>query len=483
LSAGAAPRLGIATLDRLPPAIAPRHDPRLARAGIIHLGVGNFHRAHQAVYADAALAAGEAGWAVCGINLRSREIVDRLSAQDGLYTLLVRGEGPQTRARIVGALRETIAFPVQPQRAIERFADPAIRIVTMTITEKGYVDGSGGAIALLLDGLARRTANGAGPLTLLSCDNLSLNGNALRRTLTQAASQRRDPALQRFIDERISFPNTMVDRIVPATVRADIDEARLLTGLVDECALATEPFTQWVIEDEFAAGRPDWARDGVQFVRDVAPWEAMKLRLLNAAHSALAYLGVPAGLDTVDQAIADPVLRAFVQRMWREDLIPTLPDAVRNEAPAYCEALLARFANPALGHRLQQIAIDGSQKIPMRWLPAARSRLAAGEVPDSLAAALAAWVRFLRGIGERGERWAISDPHAQQLSALAAAAAGVAGAERDAAVKGFKASTGAARVLAFEPVFADLAGEPRLLQRIEHWLRRLEVEGTRGALK
>src|SRR5690606_7609160 len=162
--------------------------------------------------------------------------------------------------------------------------------------------------------------------------------------------------------------NTMVDRIVPATVRADIDEARLLTVLVDECALATEPFTQWVIEDEFAAGRPDWARDGVQFVRDVAPWEAMKLRLLNAAHSALAY----------------PVLRAFVERMWREDLIPTLPDAVRNEAPAYCEALLARFANPALGHRLQQIAIDGSQKIPMRWLPAARSRLAAGEVPDSL---------------------------------------------------------------------------------------------------
>lgn len=463
-----APRLSLATLARAPAAVVPRHDPRAAQVGMLHLGIGNFHRAHQAVYADAALAAGESGWAICGINLRSREIVDRLVAQDGLYTLLVRGAEGCTRARVIGAIRESIAFAADPARAIERFADPAVRIVTLTITEKGYADGPGSALALLLDGLARRAALGAGPLTLLSCDNLSMNGNALRRGLTEAAARRGDPALQRFIDDRIVCPNAMVDRIVPATVPADLAEARELTGLHDACALATEAFTQWVIEDRFAAGRPDWARDGVQFVRDVAPWEAMKLRLLNAAHSALAYLGVPAGFETVDQAIADPLLRAFIERMWRDDLIPTLPSEVRDEAPAYCAALLARFANPALGHRLQQIAIDGSQKIPMRWLPAVRSRLATGEVPDALAAALAGWVRFLRGVGEGDGHWSIDDPLAERLSALASDAS---------------RQASAAPVLGLAPVFGELAGEPRLLARVDQWLGRLERDGLRGALR
>ena len=492
--------LSLAALGRLPAPVRPRHDPREGRVGIVHLGIGNFHRAHQAVYADDALAAGERDWAICGINLRSRDIVDRLNAQDGLYTLLVRGAGEGddasgTRARVIGSMREAIAFAAEPKRAAARLADPAVRIVTLTITEKGYADGEGGAIArdgsaiaLLLDGFAARIAAGAGPLTLLSCDNLSGNGDTLRRVLSQAAARRGDAALAGFVAERIECPNTMVDRIVPATGQADIDEARALTGFADACPVATEPFTQWVIEDRFAAGRPDWARDGVQFVRDVAPFEAMKLRLLNAAHSALACLGVPAGLETVDRAIADPALRGFVERMWREDLAPGLPAELRDAVPGYCRALLARFANPALGHRLRQIAMDGSQKIPMRWLPAVRAALAQGAMPDALAAAIAGWIRFLGGRGEGGEAWTIDDPLAAALAQRLA--------EADRAPAAARGSTAdplatdplavldrrADAVLGFEPVFGDLAGHPGLVARVKHWHRRLHAEGTRGAL-
>ena len=378
--------LSLAALGRLPAGQRPKYDLDATRVGIVHLGVGNFHRAHQAVYVDDALSAGESGWAVCGINLRSRDIVDRLRAQHGLYTLLVREQA--ACARVIGALRETIAYPGEPQRAAARLADPAVRIVTLTITEKGYALSQGGsgnqgesaaaspAIALLADGLARRIEAGATGLTLLSCDNLSRNGEALRKALRQEAARRGDRALLRFIEESTSCPNTMVDRIVPATSAADRDQALTLTGFRDACPVATEPFTQWVIEDRFVTGRPDWARDGVQFVPDVAPFEAMKLRLLNAAHSALAYLGALAGFTTVDKAIAEPRLRAFVERMWREDLVPTLPEAVRPASAGYREALLARFANPSLGHRLGQIAMDGSQKVPVRWLAAARARRA-----------------------------------------------------------------------------------------------------------
>jgi fructuronate reductase len=489
LTATPGERLSLAALDRLPAGARPRFDPRRTRVGIVHLGIGNFHRAHQAVYADDALAAGESGWAICGINLRSRAIVDSLNAQDGLYTLLVRGGGG-TQARVVGALREAIAYPVEPRRAIARLADPAVRIVSLTITEKGYVDADGGAIALLADGLAQRAADGAGALTLLSCDNLSMNGDALHRVLRAAAQRRGDPRLAAFVDERIACPNTMVDRIVPATVPADRDEALALTGLRDDCPVGTEGFTQWVVEDRFAAGRPDWARDGVEFVRDVAPFEAMKLRLLNAAHSALACLGVPAGLATVDEAIAEPALRAFVERMWRDDLAPTLPAEVRDVSVGYRGALLERFANAALGHRLRQIAIDSSQKIPMRWLPAARERLAAGEVPDALAAAIAGWIRFLGGRGERGETWPIEDPHAEALARLVADVGGL-GANVD-PVGGRVDPTDArfdpidARVeavLGFAPVFGDLAGNRLLAERVRHWHRRLVAQGSLGALK
>jgi len=467
---GTAARLGLATLDRLPAACPPRYDPASVRVGIVHLGLGNFHRAHQAVYVDDALAAGERDWAICGINLRRREPVERLQSQDGLYTLLLRGGDAGVAARVIAALREAIAFPVEPQRAIGRLTDPAVRIVTLTITEKGYVDGEGTAIALLAEALARRRAAGAGSLTLLSCDNLSRNGDTLRRVLRDAIERRGDVRLLGEFDERVACPNTMVDRIVPATVPRDLDEAAAATGLRDVCPVGAERFTQWVVEDRFAAGRPDWARDGVQFVRDVRPFEAMKLRLLNAAHSALACLGVPAGIATVDAAIAEPRLRAFVERMWRADLVPTLPPEVREASEGYRAALLARFANPALGHRLDQIAIDGSQKIRMRWLPPMRERLAAGEVPDALALALAAWIRLLGGRGERGRHWRVDDPLSEVLLQRMSAAPDPQDARVDA-------------VLGFEPLFGDLSGNAVLRERVRFWHRRLLERGSLETLR
>ena len=505
----------------------PRYDPASVRVGIVHLGLGNFHRAHQAVYVDDALAAGERDWAICGINLRRREPVDRLRAQDGLYTLLLRGgdgaeawaghvartgdgtwaepgsgteprsaTGSETNpsaganaARVIGALREAIAYPVAPQRAIARLADPAVRIVTLTVTEKGYVDGDGGAIALLAEALARRQAAGAGPLTLLSCDNLSRNGDTLRRVLRDAIEWRGDTRLLGEFDERVACPNTMVDRIVPATVARDLDEASAMTGLRDDCPVAAERFTQWVIEDRFAAGRPDWARDGVQFVRDVRPFEAMKLRLLNAAHSALACLGIPAGLATVDAAIAEPRLRAFVERLWREDLVPTLPAEVREASTGYRAALLARFANDAIGHRLEQIAIDSSQKIAMRWLPPLREQLAAGQMPDALALALAAWIRFLDGRGERGQQWSIDDPLADVLARRIATA--TAGTAHAAGAAGTRAGPPAVdpidarvdAVFGFEPLFEDLTGHAALRERVRFWHRRLVERGSLETLR
>ncbi len=463
---------GLARLAGLPAGIAPRYDPRDARIGIVHIGLGNFHRAHQAVYADDALAAGERDWAICAINLRSRSLVDAMAAQDGLYTLLVRGARPgeatvrgpaPTRARVIGAIRQVISRARDPAAALARISDPAIRIVSLTVTEKAYVEGDDGAIGFLLDALAARASAGAGALTLLSCDNLSMNGDSLRRVLLEAARRRELASVRDFIETRVECPNTMVDRIVPATVQADRDEAHALAGWRDACPVATEPFTQWVIEDRFAAGRPDWTRDGVQFVADVAPWEAMKLGLLNAAHSALAWLGLPRGLSTVDQAIGDPVLRAFIERMWRDELAPALPPTVRDAVPGYCASLLDRFANPALGHRLQQISMDGSKKIPLRWLPAVRASLARGIAPDALSAAIAGWVVFLEGARDARASWQVEDPLAADLVA--------------------RARSGVDPVLQSVPVFGDLAGHPLLGERVRAWHRRLSVPARDDPLR
>ncbi|HVL58893.1 MAG TPA: mannitol dehydrogenase family protein, partial [Burkholderiaceae bacterium] len=406
---------------------------------------------------------GERDWAICGVSLRRPDVRDALQPQQGLYALIERSDRASD-ARVIGSVRELLVAPESPQAVIERIAAPSTRWVTLTITEKGYgIDAATGgldprapqhaadlarpgapasAVGLVVGGLARRflAARTADPaaaprgLAVISCDNLSSNGRVLGTLMRDYLARQRDnpawtaafagvdaAALSRWIDAHVRFPSTMVDRIVPATDDALRTQARELLGCEDAWPVAAEPFSQWVLEDDFAdGGRPGLERSGVQLVPDVAPYEAMKLRLLNAAHSLIAYLAVPAGFDTVAQAIAEPAIRRVVERFWRDEAVPALPAAVRSEAPAYCAALLPRFANAALAHRTTQIAIDGSQKLPVRIVPTLAENAAAGAPIELAALAIAAWIRFLDGRRDDGARYAIDDPRAAELQALVA---------------------------------------------------------------
>ncbi len=458
-------RLSDATLASLPADVArPAYDRTRASVGVVHLGAGNFHRAHQAVAFDDLLAAGDPRWGVCGVSLVRPAMRDALAPQDGLYALLVR-DGSGTRVRVVGALRELRVAPEAPAAVVARIAAPDTRLVTLTITEKGYDDdGPGGAVALLAAGLAARRAAGRGGLSLLSCDNLSRNGARLAARLREAATAA-DPALADWIDARVACPDTMVDRIVPATTDAERAEAAARLGVGDAWPVAAEPFTQWVVARRFAGEAPPLDAVGAQYVDDVAPWEAMKLRLLNAAHSSLAYLGAPAGIATVDAAIAEPRLRAFLGRLWAQ-AAATLPGAVRAEAPTYGARLLERFANPALRHRLLQIATDGSRKLPQRLVATLLEARRAGLPHDAPLLALAAWVRFCAGRDEAGGRLPLDDPLAARLRAAA---------EGDAA--------GVARaMLAIGEVFGDASADDALAGDLAAALRALRDRGSLGAI-
>ena len=415
----------------------PRYQAQDISPGIVHLGVGNFHRAHQAVAIDDCLAAGETDWGIIGVSFRQSAMRDALAPQDGLFTLLEQGEN--TRARVIGSLQQILVAAESPAAMIAAIADPRIKLVTLTVTEKGYcLDATRRApdwqhvdlahdlrqpeqprsvAGALVAGLRQRRAQRAGPLTVLSCDNLAGNGDALRG-LVQGVAQAFDPSLVSYIQGTSRFPSSMVDRIVPRTTDALRAQAAAMLGLDDQWPVSAEPFTQWIVEDNFAGQRPSLERSGVEFVSDVAPFEAMKLRMLNAAHSTLAYLGVPARLGTVADAIGQPILRGYIERLWRDEVIPSLPSSVRARAPAYGNTLLTRFANPSLGHQLAQIAIDGSQKLPLRIVSTIRLRLKANFLSPLLCLALAAWIRFLHGVDEQGVSYAIDDPLAKRLRPL-----------------------------------------------------------------
>jgi fructuronate reductase len=310
---------------------------------IVHLGLGAFHRAHQAVYtADAG------GWEICGVAWRSRSIADALRRSGGRYTLIERGP-VEDRSRSVEVIREALVAVDEPEAVVERLADADTRIVTLTITEGGY--GGGPMIDLLARGLAAR---GSEPLAVLSCDNVPENGSATRRAVGGAGPG-------------VTFPSTVADRITPASD--------------DPLVVVTEPFSQWVIEDAFLGPRPAWERDGALLVPDTRPYEAMKLRLVNASHSALAHLGLPRGHETVADAVADPELLDFVRRLLAEELLPTVPDVPGIDLDAFVEQMLERFANPRMSHRLEQIAAGAEHKIPQRLLPSARELRAIGREP------------------------------------------------------------------------------------------------------
>lgn len=435
------PRLSPHTLSAVKPGVkVPAYNRAEVTPGIVHLGIGAFHRAHMAHYIDDLLA-DDPSWGIVGASLRRPDTKDALAPQEGLYTLLVRGS-KGTSVRIIGAVLDIVDATAELEPLLKLMAHPDIRIVSLTVTEKGYChDPATGELderhsdivhdlanpraprsapGIVVEALRRRLEAGIDPFAVLSCDNLPRNGTTTRRIVTRLAALR-DSALGERIAQAVVFPSTMVDRIVPATTEADRAEVEGLTGLADAWPVVTEGFTQFVIENNFPGGRPDFAAVGAELVADVEPYERMKLRMLNGAHSTLAYLGYLAGYEHVADAIGDPAFRAMIHDMMTEEIIPTLP-MERASLETYRDRLLRRFANPALRHRTWQIAMDGSQKLPQRLLGTIRARLRGGHGIDRLALGVAGWMRYVTGIDEAGGPIEVKDPMAGRLRAIADAA-------------------------------------------------------------
>jgi fructuronate reductase len=429
-------RLSSATIGELPGSVTlPTYDRALVKAGIVHLGIGAFHRAHQAAVFEAALEAGDLRWGITGASLRSAGVRDEMNPQDGLYTLVTR-DGSGDSLKVMGAVREVLVAPENPEALVEKLADPDVHIVTLTVTEKGYkLDPATGALladdpdvaadctdltaprtapGFLVAALSARRDLGLEPFTAISCDNLPHNGRRLEQAVL-AIARAHKAELADWIEANGAFPETMVDRIVPATTPADIAALESVTGLADQAMVKAEPFLQWVIEDRFCGPRPDFENLGVQITASVAPWEEAKLRMLNGAHSGIAYLGGLAGIDFVHEVVAIPAFERFVQALW-DEAEATLSPPPGLDVAAYRIALMERFANPALQHRTRQIAMDGSQKLPQRLLASIAARRAKGLDVDALALAVAAWMRWQGGCDDAGNMHVVDDP----LAALTA---------------------------------------------------------------
>ncbi len=409
------------------------------KPGILHLGPGAFFRAHFAPYTDAALALGGGDWGIEVASLRTADVADHLNEQNGLYTMLVRDtEG--TVAHVMGPILKAHVATRNPDELLARLEDPAIRIVSLTVTEKAYgFDAATGGLDLkhadiaadlvnrhtprgvigyLVEGLARRRVNGVAPFTPLSCDNLPSNGAVLKRLVLDFAG-RVDPELKAWIESNVPFPSTMVDRITPASTEATYRDAETLIGRVDLVAIETEPFTQWVIEDSFANGRPQWEKAGALMVEDVSAYEKMKLRMLNGAHSLLAYLGYIGGYEFIRDVMDDTGLAALARRHMNA-AAATLDPVPGIDLEAYADELTARFANRAIAHRTYQIAMDGTQKLPQRLLEPATEALADGSKAETYAIAVAAWMRYALGIDRNGKAYELRDPRAAEIAALLA---------------------------------------------------------------
>jgi len=481
-------RLDELTALDLPAAVArPAYDRHAVATGIVHLGLGAFHKAHQAVVYDAALNGGDLRWGVLGASLRSRGVRDQLAPQGGLYTVTAR-DGDDAQTRLIGALQGVLVAPEDPAQLVAAMSDAQVHLVTLTVTEKGYkLDPAAGALihddpdlaadlksldrprtapGFIVAALAKRHAAGLKPFTTLSCDNLPHNGSRLREAVLALAAHH-DPALRDWIDTHGAFPATMVDRIVPATEEADIAALEARIGLIDRAMVKTEPFSQWVIEDRFVGERPDFAALGVQLTDSVAPWEDAKLRMLNGAHSGIAYVGGLAGIEFVHQFVALPAGRAFVEGLWDESA-ETLSPPPGLDVPAYRAALMGRFANSALNHRTRQIAMDGSQKLPQRLLAPILARLDRGLKVDTLALAVAAWMRWQEGRDDNGEAYVVDDPLAPRTAGSG------------------NLSAGGARggLLAIDAIFPPrLAEHPGFRKTLIDALAALRAKGARAVIE
>ena len=453
----------------------------------MHLGLGAFARAHTAVFTEEAmLASGDLDWGIVGVTQRSDTVARQLAPQNGLFAVAERGEGAAP-LRVVSSIVEAISGRDNPEAVVDRIAAEATKIVTLTVTEKGYridprtgtlntadgevrgdLDGRAPltAIGQIVRGLQQRSGTGAGPITIVSCDNLPGNGDLtgqLVRAFAAALPAEEAEPLLAWLDANVTFPNTMVDRMVPATTAGDLDAVEREIGLRDEAAVVAEPFMQWVIEDDFAAGRPQWEKAGALFSDDVAAWETAKLRLLNASHSLLAYLGLAAGKATISDAVGEEAFFTAARRMMHEDVLPTitLPDGL--DAEGYCAQVLGRFANPALGHTTAKVGSDGSQKIGLRLLSTVRGNLDAGREPRWAALAVAAWMRHVATTAAAE----LNDPLAEELRAALPALR-----DADAVVPA---------LLGCRSIFdAELAADTRFAGLLTHWYRIIDTHGLDG---
>ncbi len=424
--------------------ILPNYDRDATRFGIVHIGPGAFHRAHQAFYVDTLLHT-DKRWAISALSLKSTTLRDALAPQQGLYTLMELGAAP--RARVIGAIRELLVGPSDTEAAFARLVARDTRIVSLTVTEKGYcldarneLDLANADIARdlknpgrpsstigwIVEGLRRRREAGLSPFVVLSCDNLADNGAVLKRALAAYARQS-DPGLARFIESEVVCPRTMVDSITPATDDALRARAQQLTGVLDHWPIQREPFTQWVIEDLPAMRDADWPSVGVTLAKDVSVYDRAKLRILNGSHSTLAYVGTLRGHDTVADAMRDEQLAQFVETLMMEDLRPSLGASPGLDVEHYISAVLARFRNPGIRHLLSQIAWDGSKKLPVRIVTTATEALRAGRPVHRLVMPLAAWMRFIAR--QSKAKVPIVDPDAARLADIGAACTGEARAD------------------------------------------------------
>lgn len=469
------------------PASLPGYDPAAHGRGIVHLGIGAFHRAHQAAVTDAALAARGGDWRITGVSLRSQDVARAMNPQNGLYTLIERGAAG-TSARVIAAIDHVIA--ADPAATLTALCDPGVRIVTLTVTEKGYgIDRAtrapdpdhpavradlaapltpAGTLGLLVAALARRRQAGHLPLAVLSCDNLPENGALLREGVLGFA-RLTDPALADWIAATVTFPSSMVDRITPAATADTLAEAARQTGCTDLAAVETEPFLQWVIEDAFPHGRPEWEAGGALFVSDVAPYEQMKLTMLNGSHSMLAYAGFLSGQRFVRDVMTDPALSRLVARHLQAAAaeLPPLPDI---DLGAYAQALRERFRNPAIAHETRQIAMDGTEKLPQRIFNPALLALQRGHDLRPFAFATAAWMRYALGRTDAGAPYPLRDPREDAIrSALAAVPA--------------EAAAISASLLALPGLVpSQLCAAPTWRQAVTDSLHRILSGGMRAAI-
>ncbi|WP_434739905.1 mannitol dehydrogenase family protein [Micromonospora sp. SH-82] len=479
-------RLGLDTLHRVPEESRPLVRPGSVGVGIVHLGLGAFHRAHQAVYTEEAIGVAGGDWGIVGVAPRSRSVIDPLAEQDCLFSVTtLSGEGSTTR--VVGALAGVRHAAGDPQAVVDLLADPAVRVVTLTVTEKAYqLDPVTGRLradpevaadlstdrpprtvpGLLLRGLAARAKADAGPVALVSCDNLPANGARLRGLVEQALRQARMPDdVLDWVSTGVTFPGTMVDRIVPASTPETLATAQRTLGVGDLAAVCAEPYRQWVVEDDFPGGRPAWERAGAVLTTDAGAWERLKLRSLNGVHSAIAYLGALAGYATIADALAMPHLTTVLRRLVAEEIAVsfTPPDGV--SVAGYGDEVLSRFANPAIRHRTLQVAMDGSQKLPQRILHTVVDLRAAGRSARLTALVVAAWLRFAAGQADDGTALPLDDPLADRIRA-ALGGAGTPAATVDA-------------VFALDEVFpAEVAADDEFRADVTDWLTALGRHGV-----